>query len=242
MTCNACVSKVKDALESSRTIESVEVQLEYPQAKIKSDQKLNLEEINAVLRKKGHYTINEERIEKKLAPLPAVGVKKEAVIDLPEKSIETYKPLIIIVAFISGVSFLTQFPFSDFSWMLWMRQFMAGFFLVFSFFKLLNLKGFASSYSMYDLLAAKWYGWGLIYPFIELALGIAYLINFDPFITNWLTVIVLGFSSLGVIKSNLDNRKIKCACLGDVFNLPMSTVTIVEDVAMVAMAGAMLLL
>ena len=42
--------------------------------------------------------------------------------------------------------------------------------------------------------------------------------------------------------SVLDKKKIKCACLGDIFNLPMSTVTIVEDLTMVAMAGIMLFL
>ena len=121
-----------------------------------------------------------------------------------------------------------------------MRNFMAGFFIVFAFFKLLNLKGFAMSYKMYDVVAAKWKGWGLIYPFVELSLGIAYLINVFPFYVNLITVIVLGISSIGVIKSNLDNKKIKCACLGDVFNLPMSTVTIIEDVSMVVMALVML--
>jgi hypothetical protein len=112
--------------------------------------------------------------------------------------------------------------------------------LVFSFFKLLNLRGFADSYAMYDLVAARWRAWGLIYPFVELALGILYLTNSFPVYTNWITIVVLGVSSLGVIKSNLDKRNIKCACLGDVFNLPMSTITIVEDVAMVAMAVLML--
>ena len=117
---------------------------------------------------------------------------------------------------------------------------MAGFFIVFSFFKLLNIEGFANSYQMYDLVAAKWKPWGFIYPFVELALGILYLINVGPVATNMVTLIVLGVSSIGVIKSNLDKKKIKCACLGDVFNLPMSTVTIVEDLSMVAMAGIML--
>ncbi|NQZ79065.1 MAG: heavy-metal-associated domain-containing protein, partial [Ekhidna sp.] len=194
--------------------------------------------VNTLLGKKGDYKISEEKTEKQLAPLPIIG--KQKTVDLPDKSITTYQPLILIVGFISGVSFLSQYPFGEFSWMLWMRHFMAGFFLVFSFFKLLNIKEFASSYAMYDLLAAKWKTWGYIYPFVELGLGVSYLIDFNPIVTNWLTAVVLGFSSLGVIKSNLDKRKIKCACLGDVFNLPMSTVTIVEDVTMVAMAVAML--
>ena len=52
-----------------------------------------------------------------------------------------------------------------------MRHFMAGFFIVFAFFKLLNIQGFADSYRMYDIVAAKWPGWGYVYPFVELALG-----------------------------------------------------------------------
>ena len=94
---------------------------------------------------------------------------------------------------------------------------------------------------MYDIVAARWKGWGYIYPFVELLLGILYLINIAPFLTNILTVIILGISSIGVIKSVLNKQEIKCACLGDVFSLPMSTVTIVEDLAMVGMAGVMLL-
>ena len=83
-------------------------------------------------------------------------------------------------------------------------------------------------------------GVGYVYPFVELSLGILYLINIAPIFTNWITLIVLGISSVGVIRSVLNKKKIKCACLGDVFNLPMSTITIVEDLTMVAMASLML--
>ena len=57
--------------------------------------------------------------------------------------------------------------------MLWMRYFMAGFFIVFSFFKFLNLAGFAESYAMYDELAKRVKVYGLVYPFLELFLGVA---------------------------------------------------------------------
>jgi hypothetical protein len=118
---------------------------------------------------------------------------------------------------------------------------MACFFLVFSFFKLLDLKGFASTYAMYDLLAMNLPAYGYIYPFIELGLGLSYLTGLNPFVTNWATIVVMGFSSLGVVQSVLNKQKIRCACLGAVFNLPMSTVTIVEDFLMIGMAGTMLL-
>ncbi|MEQ8240396.1 MAG: cation transporter [Cyclobacteriaceae bacterium] len=240
MTCDGCVQSVKTILENVAGVNKAEVQLAYPQATIEADDEIDLTEINELLQRKGKYTISENPIADSLPPMPSIK-KRVAEVKLPEISVDTYKPLILIVSFIAGVSLLVQYPFQEINFGLWMRHFMAGFFLVFSFFKLLNLQGFASSYKMYDIVAAKWHGWGYIYPFVELTLGIAYLINFNPTLTNWVTIVVLGISSIGVIESNLNQRKIKCACLGDVFNLPMSTVTIIEDLTMVGMAVWMLL-
>jgi len=82
--------------------------------------------------------------------------------------------------------------------------------------------------------------YGFIYPFIELTLGLAYLLAYEPQATNIMTVIVMGFSSLGVIRSVMNKQKIRCACLGTVFELPMSTITIIEDLLMAGMAAWML--
>ena len=226
ITCLGCVEKVKKQISSYSNVDKVEVQIESPQAKIWA-QDINLEDLNKSFQSIGNYTIQEiERVTENN--------------DLPAKSIVTYKPLILIILFILGVAVLVQYPFYEFDYQLGMRHFMAGFFIVFSFFKLLNLKGFMESYRMYDIIADKWSTWGYIYPFLELFLGIAYLLNILPFETNLFTITLLGISSIGVIKSNLDKKKIKCACLGDVFNLPMSTVTIIEDLSMVGMAILML--
>jgi len=229
MTCNGCVAKVQAELE--KVVEgSVKVRLEYPQVVIESESNPSVDKLKNAVSNAGNYNLNE------ISKSPDVHHHS----DIPEISITTYKPLIIIVAFITGVSVLVQYPFENFSEMLWMRHFMAGFFLVFSFFKLINIKGFSDSYAMYDIVAAKWRTWGFIYPFVELLLGVAYLINFEPQITSIVTIVVLGVSSIGVIRANLNRNQIKCACLGDVFSLPMSTVTIIEDVTMVVMAILML--
>ena len=153
----------------------------------------------------------------------------------------TYKPILLIFGYITGITLLAEWTYGDFDWMRWMNHFMAGFFLVFSFFKLLNLKGFAESYSMYDIVAKRWSYWGYIYAFTELALGIGFLSGFNPILTNALTFGVMTVSIIGVLQSVLNKRKIKCACLGAVFNLPMSTITIIEDALMIGMSGVMLL-
>lgn len=155
---------------------------------------------------------------------------------------QTYRPVLLIFGYITLATSLVQIAAHHFDYMHWMRHFMAGFFLVFSFFKLLNLKGFAESYSMYDVIAKRLNSWGYIYAFIELFLGLAFLIDFEPYIVNWITLVVMSISLIGVLQSVLNKRKIQCACLGAVFNLPMSTITIIEDALMIVMSAVTLTL
>lgn len=232
MTCQNCVARVKGSLESMSDVIKADVQLEAPQLVLETKQAIQLNALDNTI---GKYGIQH------FSPIQ-VGIIATTEEEESKSFLETYKPLLLIVFFILLTTLLAQFPFSSFNGILWMRHFMAGFFIVFSFFKFLNLAGFAESYAMYDVVAARWNTWGYIYPFVELGLGLLYLTNLFPTFTNVATIIILGISSIGVIQSNLSKRKIKCACLGDVFNLPMSTVTIVEDVSMVVMAVVMLVI
>jgi hypothetical protein len=149
-----------------------------------------------------------------------------------------YYPLFLIAGLITLVSFLTSFhagiyAYKHFEVRMFLHNFMTGFFLVFSFFKLLDVKAFAESFQMYDLLAAKLPVYGKIYPFIELGLGLLCLVHFQPNYVYWADIVIMTFGALGVIQSVVDKRKIRCACLGTVFNLPMSTITIIENSLMV---------
>jgi copper chaperone CopZ len=224
MHCGSCVSKVTQALAPLAS--SVEVTLNPPSASLKGST-ASITQINKALAQAGDY-----KAAKDTTPFQPES----------EKSwLSTYQPLLTIVAYILGVSLLVELGQPNFEHTRWMTHFMAGFFLVFSFFKMLNIRAFASSYAMYDLLAMRWQTYGLFYPFIELGLGIAYLTDYKPYTTNLITLIVMAFSSLGVIQSVMNKQKIRCACLGTVFNLPMSTVTIIEDLLMAGMAAWMLI-
>lgn len=158
---------------------------------------------------------------------------------------ETYKPLIIIIGLILLTTLslaLKSYTQNEFNLKQTMANFMAGFFLVFSGFKLLDLTGFAQSYASYDLLARIWTKYGFIYPFIELALGLCYLVRVQPLgLVNLATIIIMGFSGLGVLESLAKKRKFQCACLGTVIKVPLTNVTLIEDFSMAAMALAMLL-
>jgi YHS domain-containing protein len=153
---------------------------------------------------------------------------------------KTYFPLILILAYLTGSVLLFELKADNTNFERIMSHFMGGFFLIFSFFKFLNLQGFADSYRTYDILAKSipLYGW--LYPFIELFLGISYFVNWNPIFTNLSTFVVMSISSVGVAQSLIKKNKIQCACLGTVFNLPMSKVTLFEDLIMAVMALASL--
>jgi cation transport ATPase len=231
MTCNGCVGKVKSELLKLGDIAEAEVQLAMPQAKITMLKHIPVAALQKALDKAGDFAITE-----------ADGGMHTATGETDKATwLHTYKPVLLIGAYITGITVLPGIINGSFTWENWMTNFMAAFFLTFSFFKLLNLKGFAESYSTYDIIARKWMGWGFVYAFIEMGLGLAYLLHLSPLIINAITFLVMSISIIGVLQSLLNKRKIQCACLGVVFDLPMSTITIIEDALMIIMSGSMIL-
>ncbi len=228
MTCSSCEAKVESALMMLPEVNSVVADRESKIGVLELNSEINITRLQDALNKIGNkYTIRETILDSNNEDSDGVDLKN-------------YKPLFVLFVYMFGVSFLVQLTTPSFDVMQWMRHFMAGFFLCFSFFKIINIKGFASSYQMYDILAMRWRAWAYIYPFIELLLGLAYLTRFMPLLTNSIAFVVMSLSLIGVIKSVLNKRKIQCACLGDVFDLPMSTITIIEDALMIIMSGFML--
>ena len=241
--CGACINRVTQALAPLAA--GVEVSLQ-PMQVVLTGAKADLETLKTAVEGAGKYGLVPNHVSNTaIEQVNRAQAAPEIIANIIASSswLATYSPLLLIVAFILGGSVLVQIGLggtASISAMETMRYFMAGFFLVFSFFKLLDINAFADAYASYDLLARRWRGWGLVYPFVELGLGIAYLANFNPLLTHWATIIVMGFSAIGVIKAVVSKTQIQCACLGTVLKLPMSAVTIVEDVGMVLMAVVML--
>lgn len=234
LTCGGCVKRVTTALEP--WADGVLVTLS-PQQAVLTNPRGTLADLQAAVgHAGGHYTLSAAAAAPAVEPSQAAPVASAEPQEPTTSWFATYRPLLLILAYVLGAALLLQPP-GGITAHETMRYFMAGFFLVFSFFKLLDVRAFADAYAGYDLLAARWHGWGLVYPFVELALGVAYLANWNPLATNVVTLVVMGFSAIGVILAVTRQQQIRCACLGAVFNLPMSTVTIVEDVGMVVMAA-----
>jgi hypothetical protein len=144
----------------------------------------------------------------------------------------------LILGYISLATIL--FHYQRENWIAALLDFMGLFFIVFSFFKMLDVKGFSKSFAMYDPLARiiPVYGW--MYPFLETALGLLFLMRFEVDIALIATLVILGITTMGVSKTLLDKKSIPCACLGTALKLPMTEATFIENALMIVMAVFML--
>lgn len=153
----------------------------------------------------------------------------------------SYWPLILIFLLIAAASVVVASKQLTLEAALhaWANSFMAGFFLVFSGFKLLDISGFREGYSQYDLLAKHWRNYGYVYPFLELLLGLGYLFGKALPGLYAFTFLLMGFSSLGVINALRTKRRLTCSCLGTLLKVPLTTVTLLEDIVMALMGLTM---
>jgi cation transport ATPase len=231
MTCAGCQYKVEHLLSQVNHVKQATVDLQRGEVNIEMEEHLPTSAFQNALKEYPKYQLSEAQPINNPTNFEITGKQSWG---------ETYKPIILIFAYIFAIAVIAGSTVIGFNMMIAMRIFMAGFFLTFSFFKMLNLDGFADSYAMYDVIARKFKAWGYIYALLELLLGVAYATNFNPVITNMVTLVVMSISIIGVLQSVLNKRVIQCACLGAVFNLPMSTVTIIEDGLMIVMSAVML--
>lgn len=153
-----------------------------------------------------------------------------------------YWPLACLVLVSAAVAsaFTTALPY-DTGARAWMHGFMGYFLVSFALLKLFDPKGFADGFEMYDLLAKRYRAYGYIYPWLELGLGLAYLSTFLPALTYALTFALMSFSAVGVVSALRRGLDINCPCMGSVLSVPLSTVTLTEDLGMGLMALAMLI-
>jgi len=154
-------------------------------------------------------------------------------------SLARYRPLIIILLIITLASAALAWEACDAH--LFMRGFMGLFFLIFAMFKLFDLGGFVKGFTMYDLLAKRVPAYGYAYPFVELALGLLFLSGALPGAAALATLLLMSVSAVWVLLALRRGLDVRCACLGTLLDVPLTTVSLWENIGMGGMAGLQLL-
>jgi copper chaperone CopZ len=124
MTCGGCEAKVKGNLLMVPHITSVEVSKGSQSATIIMDKHVGLSTLQQSLGEKYKISAQEHHEEAEQA----------------KSWLSIYKPILLIFGYITAIAFIVGSNHGNFHWMAAMNAFMAGFFLTFSFFKLLDLR------------------------------------------------------------------------------------------------------
>lgn len=225
MTCSGCAASVKEQLSKVLGVEKVDVDLDKAEATIVMEEHVPLQQLKDALSQKYGISFKEDHL-----------AANSEVVD--KSKWEQLKPLFLIFGYLFVAAFLLNYK--NWSTTNAMLDFMGLFYIVFSFFKLLDLKGFPESFRMYDPLARAVPFYGKVYPFLELVLGLLFLMRFQIQLALTVTLVILGITTYGVTKSLLDKKSIRCACLGTALNLPMTEATFIENAIMLVMALTML--
>ncbi|WP_299260351.1 MauE/DoxX family redox-associated membrane protein [uncultured Aquimarina sp.] len=226
MTCEGCRSGVENILNAIPDVTSAKVNLENNEAVIAFKKQLNIEVFKKAVPDK--YTITEKEFDNNNLSVISDHLTKD------KSELQQLYPLFLIFGYITIASVLLNYnPWRTDDFML---DFMGLFYVVFSFFKLLDLKGFPESFRMYDPVAKVLPTYGLVYPFIEVGLGLMFLMRFKINIALGVTILVLGVTTIGVTKALIDKKSIQCACLGTALKLPMTKATFIENTIMLVMA------
>lgn len=227
MTCESCSKTVSEKLSAIDGVKNVEVDLEKSKVTIEMENRVPVELLQESLPSKYIISTAKDQI-------------KFTSSDNNEKSdLQQLFPLILILVYLFTAAVLLNYRANSVSG--FMLDFMGLFYIVFSFFKFLDLKGFPESFRMYDPLAKRIPVYAKIYPFIELILGLLFLFRFKINIALIATILILGITTIGVTKILLDKKSIQCACLGTALKLPMTKATFIENMIMLVMAVFMLL-
>ncbi len=129
-----------------------------------------------------------------------------------------------------------------FDFQMWMEWFMGGFFIIFGSFKLIGYEAFINTFPLYDPIGKRFKYYTLGYPFLQLLLGFLFVANVSPVARDLFTIILYSISAYGILKYISSNsHTVQCACLGNIIKLPLSRVSLIEDMLMVAMSVIMLI-
>lgn len=224
MRCAGCASKVAAVLSSIPGVRDARVDVAHSLVELEAQAAISYDVLRPALAAAGPFEI---------------VARTDIASTRPNAGSRRLLPLFAMLTLVAVFALLRNLPPAATAH--WghelMLDYMAGFFLLFGGLKLVNLRRFSAMFAQYDPLAGLLPAWGLLYPFVELTLGAAYLFRVGLDLANFATIVLLGIGMVGIWRKLRSKTEIMCACLGGVFSVPVTWLTFGENAAMVLMAA-----
>lgn len=154
-------------------------------------------------------------------------------------SVWAYWPIALIYLIAALVSLYTieWHSYPDY-----MSHLMGWVLIFFGIIKLSDVVGFADGFAKYDPLAKQSVVYAQVYPFLEITLGVLFILQLLILPATLITLFIYSASLYGALQSILKKETLHCVCLGTYFKLPLSTITIIEASFMIMMCVWMLVM
>ena len=103
--------------------------------------------------------------------------------------------------------------------------------------KLRDVESFSTMFLNYDVLAQRRPTYGYLYPFAELVAGVLMIAGGAfALLGSPIALFIGGIGAYSVVKAvYVENRDLKCACVGGGSNVPLGALSLTENVLMVLM-------
>lgn len=107
--------------------------------------------------------------------------------------------------------------------------------------KLQDLKGYATGFVQYDLLAQRYVPYAYIYAFIEAGGGALMIAGLFTWVVAPIVLLASSIGAVSIVKAvYVEKRDLKCACVGGDSSVPLGFISLTENLMMMAMAVWML--
>jgi len=144
----------------------------------------------------------------------------------------TYLPVFYVYAFSLLISLNIVFFYS-----LNLRSlflFFLGFFSIsFGVLKLINLKSYFESVLEYDFIVQKFNFYAYLIPIFEIVFGALFVLQKEYLFIEYLCIIFFTLNIVVIANALEKKRNFTCACMGGLFKIPLSYVSLLESLTMV---------
>lgn len=157
---------------------------------------------------------------------------------LPPKDATSYTPVIAVFAIAAGLALAVSFASYGSPFTIRAAEWFVSFAMaILAMLKLQDLEKFSSMFLGYDLLARRFVPYAYAYPFLEAGAGVLMAAR----ALDWLSIpVALIIGTIGAASVfyavYIQERELKCACVGGSSNVPLGFVSLTENLAMVGMA------
>lgn len=180
--------------------------------------------------------VNGNKIEKIISGCPCF----EEVVSREKTFWEKYKTIFIVLGLVVLMSALFSLDNKGEFLMSFMVYYMSSFFLIFGALKFISFPKFREMFKTYDPIAKVIPQYGYVYPYMETLFGICIFLYPANLYLNLTIIFVLAATTLGIVGKLNKKEKLSCACLGGAFSVPLSYITVAENVFMILMSAFMI--